>query len=232
MRTGLASLAAFFAIVSVAQADPTLTVSAGAESSGTAMGGLFEHNRVTGIGRGVQPMLTGLPALIAPAGTQVTATLSQPADELTAGLGGRTPTPTPATVTRISDRAFALTMPTGYALPADLWMSVKYSVGDVTGEASYGVKISPAAPSAANLRLRGSRLDVDVICPVGCTGFLTLKTANLRVARFEVTEQGTLTAKVPAAARRHITRHKLKELRAVLTTTGRAPHASALKIGN
>ena len=123
-------------------------------------------------------------------------------------------------------------MPTGYALPADLWMSVKYSVGGRHGRGVLRRQDQPSRTVGGQPAPPGSRLDVDVICPVGCTGFLTLKTANLRVARFEVTEQGTLTAKVPAAARRHITRHKLKELRAVLTTTGRAPHASALKIGN
>jgi hypothetical protein len=80
--------------------------------------------------------------------------------------------------------------------------------------------------------LRGSRLDVDVICPVGCTGFLTLKTAKLRIARFDLTGQGTLTATVRPAARRHLKRHAIKQLRAVLTTTGRAPVASELSIGS
>ena len=219
MRTGLAVLAAFVVLAPAAHAAPRITVTAGGESAVPFRHQTFETNRVTGLGSGMFGTLGGPPpALVAPVGTFVTATLDQPVSTLLTGFPGQTPSP----ATRTDDRTFTFVVPRDAQLPASLGFHAEWSAGDIDGKADYLLTLSPATPAASNLRLRGSQLSVDLACPVGCTGFLTLKTAKLRIARFEIKAPGTLTTKVRAAALRHLKRHKTKELRVVLTTTGRA----------
>jgi len=228
MRTGLAALAAFVLLAPAAHAGPLITVSAGGASASPFQHSTSETNRVTGMGRSMYGSLAGPPpVLVAPAGTLVTATLDQPVSTLLFGFPGQTSSP----ATRMNDRTFTFTVPRDAQLPASLGFHAEWSAGDIDGEADYLMTLSPATPAASNLRLRGSQLSVDLSCPVGCTGFLTLKTTKLRIARLEIKAPGTLTATVRAAALRHLKRHKTKELRVVLTTTGRAPDASVLAIG-
>ena len=120
-------------------------------------------------------------------------------------------------------------MPSDATFPLPIGFSVDYSNAGATASANYGLGLVPP-PTVANLRLKGSKLSVDVTCAGGCTGFLTLKTSKLRIARFDLTAPGTLTTKVRAAALRHLERHGTKQLRAVLTTQASGSDAFSLKL--
>jgi hypothetical protein len=87
--------------------------------------------------------------------------------------------------------------------------------------------------------VRGARLAVVVTCPAAaagaCAGTLTLKTSGLRVARLPFAgiapgASTTLHAKLSSSTRRHLRRHRVRTLRAVLTATGGPPISSVLEL--
>jgi hypothetical protein len=190
------------------------------------------------------------PMLGATAGSVVTITLASAADAVVAYLG-----PAALPVAPTGERTYAVTVPEGAPLPArfafrvdsstettlltDAWLLNLGGDGAEPAPASPApLPQAPAAPTA--LRLRGTRLAVTVACPAtatsGCAAAtLTLKTPSLRIARLAVKPLAagagtTLRTTVRAAALRHLRRHRVRSLRAVLTPAGGRPVVSALSL--
>ena len=186
------------------------------------------------------------PTLAAEPGAVVTITLPSAADAVVAFIGGA---PQPVTAAGVNAYAVTVpagtTLPARFSfrvdsstettLLTDAWLL------DLGGDIA-GPPVVPTAPPVADptpvadplplarsVRLRGAHLSAIVSCPAArpaaCAGTLTLEAAGRSVARLRFASvapgtQTTLRTTLPASIRRHLRRHHVRSLRAVLTPTG------------
>ncbi len=182
------------------------------------------------------------PTLAVVWGSQLTITLSEPADSVEAAFG------TVATpVTAVGDGSYTATVPADLPLPSRFVVKVKASDATTLHEGSYtmtvGPTLAPPGPPetlpntlragvalAGASRMSGSRVRVPVACrPDGgpCSGRVTVRThkRGIVLARIPfslVPGQGkTVSALVPASVRRSLQRHPGLKLRAVIRANGR-----------
>ncbi|HEY6889250.1 MAG TPA: hypothetical protein VI300_15760 [Solirubrobacter sp.] len=191
------------------------------------------------------------PTLMADPGSAVTITLTDDADALVASLGTA-----PFPVAQSGEHTYTVTVPGDAVLPQSLEFRVESSsertlLTDswvlILGAQPPPPPVAPPTPAAApqppalagSARVRGARLAVAVTCPAtapaACAGTLTLKTSGVRVARlpFAGVAPGastTLHAKLSSSTRRHLRRHRVRTLRAVLTPAGGPPISSLLEL--
>jgi hypothetical protein len=133
-------------------------------------------------------------------------------------------------------RTYRWTLPADVTLPRALGLWAYVHDGWWYGWEEFGVNLvgapasSPPPPAVVepvptvarkSLRLRGRRVSARVACPAGaasgCSGALTLRTPNMRVARIRFTNlpagaRRTLRVKVSARVLRHIRRHRFRTL--------------------
>ncbi|HET6548078.1 MAG TPA: hypothetical protein VFG79_06480 [Solirubrobacter sp.] len=197
------------------------------------------------------------PALVALPGEQASLTLDGPADTITARVGA-TPLAVAAvgdlayTLTIPGDT----TLPARVSVivddhTADWVRSSTYALDLVPAPPPPPppppspvlpglVEAAPEPPARiVRARLGGRRLSVAVACPAtarsACAGRLTLKTRWLRIARLSFAEvpagaRRTLRTRIRPSAARHLRRHHVKRLRAVVSAPGRAAVVARLPL--
>jgi hypothetical protein len=191
--------------------------------------------------------------LIAVPGGTVTITLDMAVDAVVARLDGHAGPL--LSLVQTGERTYVATLPADTGLPRPFFLELAFALGEErhTSEWSeYLVGVPDPVPASSPepvlavppattgpARLTGRRLTVSVSCPAAagsdCAGTLTLKTMALRVTRLAFTgirpgSSVKLRATVRGAAVRHLTRHRVTRLRAVLTPTGGAPAVSSVRL--
>lgn len=202
------------------------------------------HNLVTGDRTVGDPTPFPEPDLTVDPGSTLTITVTdQPHTEVTATVDE-----TPLALTASASGTYAATLPSTLTSPAALRLQLRNQTAQVDNRTLVGLRLvaptppaAPApptpealpedrAPSVTGLELRGRRLTAVVACPSACVGYLTLRTKSIRIARFDVSRAGTLTATLRPAAVRHFRRRDTKRLRVLLTIRGRAPVATTVAL--
>jgi hypothetical protein len=196
------------------------------------------------------------PTLMADPGSVVTITLTDDADAVVAFLGATTlpvaetgehtyAVTVPADAVLPQSFAFRVESSSERTFLTDSWV---LRLGAEPAAASEPAPAPPAVHAlpaddravASAVTLHGRRLSAVIECPVaasaGCGGgTLTLKTRSLRVARLTfgrlaAGRRTTLRATVGAATVRHIARHRVRTLRAVLTPADEASRPMLLPL--
>jgi len=254
MRAGLLALLCLLLAAPAAHAWPTPQVSAGGVTVtpsfvASVSDWLTGEGQIIGDGWGRNP-----PLLYAPPGSDVSITFPnavETVEAVSAGLTGSSTALVPDAA-----GVYTFTVPADAPVPAKFWVRVTSSSATMRTQAGWNLDLngfigapdpwgSPTVaqptptpvplpvvtaplpkPAVLDLRLTGRRLSATVSCPGGCAGYLTLRTASIRIARLELTGSGTFTATIRPAALRHLQRHRVKRLRVLLTTRGRAPVAT------
>jgi hypothetical protein len=199
------------------------------------------------------------PTLAAEPGAVVTITLPSAPDVVVAFIGGAPQPVTPAGANAYAvtvpagtplpaQFSFRVDSSTETTLLTDAWLlNLGGDIADppVVPTAPPVADPTPVAdpllplPLARSARLRGTRLSVVVSCPAArptaCAGTLTLKAAGRRVASLRFANiasgtQTTLRTALSASTRRHLRRHHVRTLRAVLTPTGGPAISSQLTL--
>jgi hypothetical protein len=151
----------------------------------------------------------------------------------------------------------SLVIPADFTLPEYLWFNIDAQDDTMAWHGAAAVKLVPVpAPAATpapqeaapkppagvtlrSVKLKGKRLTLTATCAAaqGCDGTITLRSSGLRIARLNVGSIAngttkTLKKRIAASRVRHLHRHKVKFLRAVITPAKGQPLVSQLRLAH